>query len=258
MNFANTSAVVLGGIGGIGREISVQLMKRGVKNLAIIDVVDEATAIAALGSEFKSIKFIYKQCSVTDESNLRKIMGQIKDELEWVDVIVNSAGVIDETNSKRTIDINYGGVVNSTLIGIDLMRKDEGMRGGTIVNIASITALGGHFWLPIYAGSKHAVLGFTRSLKNDKFFDETGIKFIAICPGVTNTPLTDFDEFFTKPLFPTMIDEVKAIIDTFARQEVDIVAKCIIAALEDGENGSTWQCENDRIEKLKITEYPKF
>ncbi len=57
-----------------------------------------------------------------------------------------------------------GGVVNSTLIGIDLMRKDKGMLGGTIVNIASITALGPHFWLPVYAGSKHAVLGFTTSL----------------------------------------------------------------------------------------------
>lgn len=54
--------------------------------------------------------------------------------------------------------------MNSTIIGIDLMRKDNGMRGGSIVNIASITALGSHFWLPVYAGSKHAVLGFTRSL----------------------------------------------------------------------------------------------
>lgn len=45
------------------------------------------------------------------------------------------------------------------------MRKDKGMRGGIIINIASITGLGAHFWLPIYAGSKHAVLGFTRSLK---------------------------------------------------------------------------------------------
>lgn len=67
--------------------------------------------------------------------------------------------------SSKVFKTFQGGVVNSTLIGIDLMRKDEGMRGGVIVNIASITALGPHFWIPIYAGSKHAVLGFTRSLK---------------------------------------------------------------------------------------------
>lgn len=34
-------------------------------------------------------------------------MTAIKDEFEWVDVIVNSAGVLDEANPKRTIDINY-------------------------------------------------------------------------------------------------------------------------------------------------------
>lgn len=45
------------------------------------------------------------------------------------------------------------------------MRKDKGMRGGFIVNIASIAALGAHFTCPVYSGTKHAVMGFTRSLK---------------------------------------------------------------------------------------------
>lgn len=62
-------------------------------------------------AEFENIKFIYKQCSVTNESELRKTMVLIKDELEWVDVIVNSVGVLEETNPKRTIDINYVRIV---------------------------------------------------------------------------------------------------------------------------------------------------
>ncbi|XP_037044818.1 alcohol dehydrogenase 1-like [Bradysia coprophila] len=253
-----TSAIVLGGVGGIGKEICVQLIGKGLKNLAVIDVVDDVTVTTALEAEFKNVNFLYKKCSVTDESELRKCMTAIKDEFEWVDVIVNSVGVLDEASPKRTIDINYGGVVNSTIIGIDLMRKDNGMRGGCIVNIASITALGSHFWLPVYAGSKHAVLGFTRSLINDAFFEKTGIKFMSICPGVTNTPLVNFERHFANILFPEMVDEVKSLGGSFARQEVDIVGRCVIAALEDGENGSTWQCENGRIEKLNLVEYPKF
>lgn len=78
-----------------------------MQNLAVIDVLDEATAISSLEDEFKSIKFIYRQCSVTDEPELRKCMVQIKDELEWIDLVINSVGVLDENNSKRTIDINY-------------------------------------------------------------------------------------------------------------------------------------------------------
>lgn len=55
--------------------------------------------------------------------------------------------------------------MNSTLIGIELMRKDNGMKGGVIVNVASIFGLNANFASPVYAGTKHAVLGFTRSLK---------------------------------------------------------------------------------------------
>lgn len=112
------------------------------------------------------------------------------------------------------------------------MRKDQGMRGGTIVNIASIAALGARFVFPLYAGSKHAVLGFTRSLKvvlreirvpfrfhnciclifqNDKFLEETGVKFIAICPGITDTALIDYDKNFARLLFSSMVEEVKSI-----------------------------------------------
>ncbi|KAJ6633497.1 Alcohol dehydrogenase 1 [Pseudolycoriella hygida] len=254
---AFTSAIVLGGIGGIGKEICLQLIDRGLKNLGIIDVLDEAIASSSLDA-FRNVKLVYKKCSVTDESELRKCMTEISNQLEWIDLVVNSVGVLDEINPQRAIAINYGGVVNSTLIGIDLMRKDKGMRGGNIVNIASITALGSHFWLPVYAGSKHAVLGFTRSLKNEKFFAETGIKFISICPGVTITPLVNFEEYFKKLSFPTMADEIMSITRTFPTQEVDVVGKCVIAALDDGENGSTWQCENGRIEKLNIVEYPRF
>lgn len=78
-----------------------------LQSLAVIDLIDEATARNSFGDEFKTIKFLYKQCSVTDEPELRKCMGEIKEELEGIGIIVNSAGILDETQPKRTIDINY-------------------------------------------------------------------------------------------------------------------------------------------------------
>lgn len=77
------------------------------QHLAVIDILDEASS---LEEEFKNVKFVYKKCSVTDEQELRKCMTQIRDSLGWVDVIVNSVGVLDETSPKRTIDINYVGI----------------------------------------------------------------------------------------------------------------------------------------------------
>lgn len=67
----------------------------------------DARNLLELDTEFKNIKLIYKQCSVTEESQLRKCMNEIKNELVSVDIIVNSAGILDESNWKGTIDINY-------------------------------------------------------------------------------------------------------------------------------------------------------
>lgn len=44
------------------------------------------------------------------------------------------------------------------------MRKDiNGNKGGTVVNVSSLAGLQGSFCLPIYSGTKHAVLGFTQA-----------------------------------------------------------------------------------------------
>lgn len=79
------------------------------QNLAIIDIIDEDQVTNSLPAEFKNIKFIYKQCSVADEPKLRECMTRIKEELGWVDIIVNSAGIAEDRNAKKTIDINYVG-----------------------------------------------------------------------------------------------------------------------------------------------------
>lgn len=69
--------------------------------------MNDESVISELESEFKNIKFVYKKCSITDEQELRKCMTQIRDDFVWVDVIVNSVGILNETNAKATIDINY-------------------------------------------------------------------------------------------------------------------------------------------------------
>lgn len=43
--------------------------------------------------------------------------------------------------------------------------------------------------MPIYAGTKHAVIGLTKSWGIPEFYDETKVRVIGICPGVTMTPL---------------------------------------------------------------------
>lgn len=78
------------------------------------------------------------------------------------------------------------------------MGKDQGGKGGVVVNIASILGLQELSGCPVYVGTKHFVVGLDRSFGSPLFFDKTGVKVLTMCPGVTDTPL--ISEVGHKPL----------------------------------------------------------
>ena len=61
---------------------------------------------------------------------------------------------------------------------------------GRIVNLASIAGLQPEPGLAVYASTKHAVVGLSRSLSEELFDD--GVRVTALCPGFVDTPMTDF------------------------------------------------------------------
>jgi NAD(P)-dependent dehydrogenase (short-subunit alcohol dehydrogenase family) len=61
---------------------------------------------------------------------------------------------------------------------------------GRIVNLASIAGLQPEPGLAVYAATKHAVVGLSRSLSEELFDD--GVRVTALCPGFVDTPMTDF------------------------------------------------------------------
>lgn len=69
------------------------------------------------------------------------------------------------------------------------MGKDNGGKGGVIVNIASILGLQLLAGCPIYVGTKHFVVGLSRSFGTEFYYKKSGIKVLTMCPGVTDTPL---------------------------------------------------------------------
>jgi 15-hydroxyprostaglandin dehydrogenase (NAD) len=54
-------------------------------------------------------------------------------------------------------------VVRGTLLAFQYMGKDKGGKGGVVVNIASILGLAPMAGCPVYVGTKHAVIGISRS-----------------------------------------------------------------------------------------------
>lgn len=61
--------------------------------------------------------------------------------------------------------------------------------GGVILNNASILGLQPFYPSPVYTGTKHFVVGFSRSMGHEYFCNLTKVKVMAFCPGVTETKL---------------------------------------------------------------------
>lgn len=69
------------------------------------------------------------------------------------------------------------------------LSKNQQGPEAVILNVSSTTGISPAYFYPIYSGSKSAIIGFTRAWGQDQIFQKTKVRVIAVCPGVTNTPM---------------------------------------------------------------------
>ncbi len=87
-------------------------------------------------------------------------------------------------------DINLDHPVKLTRIATRALVSEN--RKGVIMSIASVGGLAGSYNCPLYIATKHAIVGFTKSMKFLEKYE--GIKVVTICPGAVDTPLWDQDK----------------------------------------------------------------
>jgi len=183
-------AVVTGASRGIGLAIADALAAHG------FDVVLTAREAKKLDSAGKRIakhgvKLLSQPCDVRDESSVKKLFASIKGRFGRVDVLVNNAGYagplkdIADTSLelwRDNLDTNLTGTFLCTRAALPLMR-----RGSTIVNNLSVGAKGYFPQMAAYIASKHGVMGFTLTLREE--LRPKGIRVIALMPGATDTDI---------------------------------------------------------------------
>lgn len=93
--------------------------------------------------------------------------------------------------------------MRGTLLGLKYLGANTQGQGGVILNTASVIAIEYAYALPVYAATKAGVVNFTRGFGHSCYYDGTGVRIIAILPGVTETNITSTaknlvqDEIFT-------------------------------------------------------------
>lgn len=238
-NIDNKVVVITGGAIGIGYEIADNFLNKGAKLAVILDINETqgADAVKTLTVKHGPGKAFFMKCNVV--TDLEEVSTKVFATFKYVDVLVNNAGILDDTSARKTIDINVTAVVEWSLKFWEHMRKDKGGKGGTIINLASIYGFRIDQFLPVYQASKFAVMGFTRSLGHKYNFERTGVKVIAICPGFTETKLTSH---------PKTHHDEQLQIDFFVFlkvqpwQKVDSVGNASVEIFEK-ESGTAWLIE---------------
>jgi len=131
-------------------------------------------------------------CDVSSPADVEAMVATVTGQLGPVDVLVNNAGIaVLKPFAQLSLD-DWDATMATNLRGIYLCTRAvlPGMRDrkrGAIVNIASLAGRNGFAGGTAYAASKHAVLGFSRSLMLE--VRKEHIRVIAICPGSVDTPL---------------------------------------------------------------------
>ena len=210
------SVVVTGVSTGIGWGTAKVLTKRGFRVFGSVRKQADADRLAKeLGPSFVPLLF-----DVTDAAAVQAGAARVRDSLkgETLFGLVNNAGIavpgplahLKVDDFRRQMEVNLTSVLVVTQAFLPQLGMDKSLTGkpGRIVNISSVGGKNGSPFVGAYAASKHALEGFSESLRRELML--FGIDVIIIGPGAVATAIwdkandTDVAQFASTPYAPSL------------------------------------------------------
>jgi len=189
-------AIVTGAGSGIGRAVAVALLQGGYR--VVLAGRREAAlreTVAAAGASAEIALVV--PTDITDPTAVETLFARTRDGFGRLDVLFNNAGVnapavpleeLTYAQWQKVVDTNLTGYFLCTQQAFKLMR-DQGPRGGRIINNGSVSAQAPRPHSAPYTASKHAVTGLTKSTALDGRRHDIACSQIDI--GNAVTPLSD-------------------------------------------------------------------
>ena len=187
MNLKGKAVVITGGSEGLGKALAKLFVDEGTR------VIISARNKEKLEAAAKEIGAVGVVADVTKEEQLKLLGEAAVRQLGKIDIWVNNAGLwmghqyaedVDMEQVKQMLDVNILGTIFGSRVALSQMKK-EGL--GTIVNILSSSALIGRPKGSMYAATKWAVNGFTKSIREEN--SDTGINVFGVFPGAFKTDI---------------------------------------------------------------------
>ncbi len=193
MNIHNKTIVVTGGGSGIGRALTLTLLKQGA-SVAAVDInaqtLQETKTLASKRASRLSTHIV----NITDKQAVEKLPEKIIAAHKAVDGLVNNAGIIqpfvkindlDETAINRVMNVNFYGTLYMTKAFLPYLLKRPA------AHIVNVSSMGGFLPVPgqsVYGASKAAVKLLTEGLHAE--LADTNVHVTVVFPGATNTNIT--------------------------------------------------------------------
>ncbi len=184
-------ALVTGGGTGIGRAIAQRLAADGI-SLALCGRDAARLEAVKADAERLGVEAWVLQGDLTDDTFLFSCIEQTAAHFGGLDILINNAGMalncrLEDTQTEQFDRIMRLNVRAPYFLCRDALTWLKKSTHATVINISSVVGHKGYVQQSAYAASKHAVIGFTKSLANEVYKD--GIRVHVISPGGVYTDM---------------------------------------------------------------------